>query len=40
MTNVVSALTARTQLGQIMKRISQNNERFVMIAAASPLALS
>jgi prevent-host-death family protein len=30
MTNVVSALTARTQLGQIIKRATQKNERFVV----------
>lgn len=30
MTNVISALTARTQLGQIIKRATQNNERFVV----------
>ena len=36
MTNVVSALTARTQLGQIMKRASQNNERFVVDRRGQP----
>jgi prevent-host-death family protein len=30
MTNVVSALTARTQFGQIIKRATQKNERFVV----------
>lgn len=30
MTNVVSALTARTQFGQILKRASQKDERFVV----------
>jgi PHD/YefM family antitoxin component YafN of YafNO toxin-antitoxin module len=30
MTNIVSALTARTQLGQIIQRASKNNERFVV----------
>ena len=30
MTNVVSALTARTQLGQILKRVKAKNERFVV----------
>jgi prevent-host-death family protein len=30
MINVVSALTARTQLGQIIKRATQKNERFVV----------
>jgi hypothetical protein len=29
MINVVSALTARTQLGQIIKRATQKNERFL-----------
>jgi PHD/YefM family antitoxin component YafN of YafNO toxin-antitoxin module len=28
--NVVSALTARTQLGQILKRASEKDERFVV----------
>jgi len=30
MTNVVSALTARAKLGQIIKRATQNNERFLV----------
>ena len=30
MTNVISALTARTQLGQIIKRATQKNERFLV----------
>ena len=30
MANIVSALTARTQLGQIIKRTSEKNERFVV----------
>jgi prevent-host-death family protein len=30
MRNVVSALTARTQLGQILKRASEKDERFVV----------
>jgi prevent-host-death family protein len=30
MTNVVSALTARTQFGQIMRRATQKNERFLV----------
>jgi PHD/YefM family antitoxin component YafN of YafNO toxin-antitoxin module len=38
-TNVVSALTARTQLGQIMKRISQNNERFVIDRRGQPIGI-
>ena len=30
MHNVISALTARTQLGQIIRRSSKNNERFLV----------
>src|ERR1035438_5597753 len=30
MTNIVSALTARTQFGQMIKRATQKNERFVV----------
>lgn len=36
MTNVVSALTARTQLGQIIRRATQNNERFVVGRRGEP----
>jgi prevent-host-death family protein len=36
MTNVVSALTARTQLGQILKRATKNNERFVVDRRGEP----
>jgi prevent-host-death family protein len=36
MTNVVSALTARTQLGQIIKRATQNNERFMVGRRGEP----
>jgi prevent-host-death family protein len=36
MTNVVSALTARTQLGQIIKRATKNNERFVVDRRGEP----
>lgn len=36
MTNVVSALTARTQLGQIMKRTAQKNERFIIERRGQP----
>ena len=36
MTNIVSALTARTQFGQIMKRASQKNERFVVDRRGEP----
>jgi len=36
MTNVISALTARTQLGQIIKRATQKNERFVVDRRGQP----
>ena len=36
MTSVVSALTARTQFGQIMKRAMQKNERFVVGRRGAP----
>jgi prevent-host-death family protein len=36
MTNIVSALTARTQLGQILRRASKNNERFVVDRRGQP----
>jgi prevent-host-death family protein len=36
MNNVVSALTARTQLGQILKRVSKNNERFLVERRGDP----
>ena len=39
MTNVVSALTARTQLGQILKRVKKNNERFVVDRRGEPQAV-
>lgn len=34
--NVVSALTARTQLGQILKRASEEDERFVVDRRGKP----
>lgn len=34
--NVVSALTARTQLGQIIRRASENNERFIIGRGGEP----
>jgi prevent-host-death family protein len=34
--NVVSALTARTQLGQILKRASERDERFVVDRRGKP----
>ena len=36
MTNVVSALTARTQFGQILKRATHKNERFVVGRRGEP----
>jgi prevent-host-death family protein len=36
MTNIVSALTARTQFGQIIKRATQKNERFVVGRRGQP----
>jgi prevent-host-death family protein len=36
MNTVVSALTARTQLGQIIRRSAQNNERFVVERRGQP----
>ena len=36
MENVVSALTARTQLGQILRRATTNNERFVVDRRGAP----
>ncbi|MBI5221059.1 MAG: type II toxin-antitoxin system Phd/YefM family antitoxin [Candidatus Liptonbacteria bacterium] len=39
MTNVVSALTARTQFGQILKRVSGKNERFVVGRRGEPQAV-
>ncbi len=34
--NVVSVLTARTQLGEIIKRATQKNERFVVGVKGEP----
>lgn len=36
MTRVISALTARTQLGQIMRRATQRNERFLIDRRGRP----
>ena len=36
---VVSALTARTQLGQILKRVKTNNERFIIGRRGQPQAI-
>ena len=35
-TNIISALTARTQLGQIMRRAATKNERFVVDRRGEP----
>jgi prevent-host-death family protein len=35
-TNVVTALTARTQFGQILRRATKNNERFVVNRRGEP----
>ena len=37
--NIFPALTARTQLGQILKRVRQNNERFVVGRRGEPQAV-
>ena len=39
MANVVSALTARTQLGQIIKRATQKNERFLVDRRGQPAVI-
>src|SRR5271165_5036279 len=39
MTNVVSALTARTQFGQIMRRAAAKNERFVVDRRGEPVII-
>ena len=36
MNNVISALTARTQLGQILKRASEKDERFLVDRRGEP----
>jgi prevent-host-death family protein len=36
---IVPALTARTQLGQILRRVRQNNERFVVDRRGVPQAV-
>jgi prevent-host-death family protein len=36
MNNVISALTARTQFGQILRRATGNNERFVVDRRGKP----
>ena len=39
MSNVVSALTARTQFGQIIRRASQKNERFLVDRRGQPAVI-
>jgi len=39
MTNVISALTARTQFGQILSRVTRKNERFVVDRRGQPQAI-
>jgi prevent-host-death family protein len=39
MTNVISALTARTQFGQILRRATQKNERFLIERRGEPQAI-
>jgi prevent-host-death family protein len=39
MTKVVSALTARTQFGQIIRRASKNNQRFIVDRRGEPLVV-
>ena len=39
MTNVISALTARTQFGQILRRVKQKNERFLVGRRGEPQAI-
>ena len=36
MNNVISALTARTQLGQILKRAAEKDERFLVDRRGQP----
>jgi len=39
MTKIVPALTARTQFGQILRRVKQNKERFVLDRRGEPQAV-
>ena len=39
MTKQVPALTARTQFGQILQRVSRNGERFVVTKKGEPTAV-
>jgi prevent-host-death family protein len=39
MNNAISAVTARTQFGQIMRRASQKNERFLVDRRGQPAVI-
>jgi prevent-host-death family protein len=39
MTNTVSALTARTQFGQILRRVAEKDERFLIGRRGQPSAI-
>jgi prevent-host-death family protein len=39
MTNIVSAVEARTQFGQILRRVNKNKERFVVDRRGEPQAV-
>ena len=39
MTNIISAVTARTQLGQILKRAEEGDERFLVKRAGEPAVI-
>lgn len=39
MTQTISALVARTQLGQILKRVSKNKDRFLVSRKGEPTAV-
>ena len=39
MANIIPALTARTQFGQILRRVKQNKERFVVDKRGEPQAV-
>jgi prevent-host-death family protein len=39
MPNVISALTARTQFGQIMRRAAENDERFLVDKRGEPAVI-
>ena len=39
MTNIISAVTARTQLGQILKRAEESDERFLVDRRGEPTVI-